>query len=235
MTAAEIIGELERLGSDGTKRVLMNHGAREPIFGVRIGDMKPIQKRVKKDYALALALYKTGNYDAQYFAGLIADERRMTADDLRTWLATSNCAAISGSIVAAVAAESPHGRELALQWIDSGDERPAHAGWLTMSFLVALRDDEALDRPELERLLERVEGTIHQQPDRIRYAMNSYVISLGCYVPALTQRALQAGERIGRVSVDMGKTECQVPSAPDYIRKVEARGTIGKKRKTARC
>jgi 3-methyladenine DNA glycosylase AlkD len=235
MTAAEIVRELEALGSAGTRRVLMNHGAREPVFGVKIGDMKPMQKRVRKDYPLSLALFETGNYDAQYFAGLIADETRMTPADLRQWLAGSNCAAIRGSIVAAVAAETPHGEALAREWIDSGNEEQAHAGWTTLSFLVALREDAALDMEELQRRLAQVAETIHDQPDRARYAMNGFVISLGSYVPALTQAALDAGERIGPVTADMGDTACQVPFAPDYIRKVQARGTVGKKRKTARC
>ena len=30
-------------------------------------------------------------------------------------------------------------------------------------------------------------------------------------------------------------TACKIPFAPDYIRKVAARGAIGKKRKTAKC
>jgi hypothetical protein len=33
----------------------------------------------------------------------------------------------------------------------------------------------------------------------------------------------------------MGDTACKVPFAPDYIRKVNQRGAIGKKRKTAKC
>jgi hypothetical protein len=37
------------------------------------------------------------------------------------------------------------------------------------------------------------------------------------------------------VHVDMGATSCHVPLATDYIAKVEARGAIGKKRKTAMC
>ena len=45
----------------------------------------------------------------------------------------------------------------------------------------------------------------------------------------------QTAEKIGTVSVDMGETACQVPFAPDYIRKIEKRGTIGKKRKSAKC
>ena len=72
MTAREIISELKSLGSENYKKLLMtNHGVKEPCFGVKIGDMKGVQKRVKKDYQLALDLYDTGNYDAMYLAGLI--------------------------------------------------------------------------------------------------------------------------------------------------------------------
>lgn len=34
---------------------------------------------------------------------------------------------------------------------------------------------------------------------------------------------------------DLGNNACQVPFAPDYIAKVAQRGSIGKKRKTAKC
>ena len=46
MTAADVLKELESLGNDKTKAMLMkNHGVKEPCFGVKIGDMKPLQKR----------------------------------------------------------------------------------------------------------------------------------------------------------------------------------------------
>jgi hypothetical protein len=45
----------------------------------------------------------------------------------------------------------------------------------------------------------------------------------------------EIGEKIDPVSVDMGNTSCQVPFAPDSIRKVQNRGAIGKKRKSAKC
>jgi 3-methyladenine DNA glycosylase AlkD len=235
MTAADIVKELESLGSAGTKRVLMNHGVREPVLGVKVEDLKKIQKRVRKDHDLALELYATGIYDAQYLAGLIADERKMTPEDLRRWLAASNCPAISTFAVAALAAESGHGRELGLEWIESADEDTAQTGWTVLGGLVALQDEGGLDHGELARLLERVERTIHQQPNRVRYAMNGFVIGVGCYVRDLTDRAAEAGVKIGRVSVDMGNTACVVPYAPDYIQKVRARGTMGKKRKMLRC
>ena len=38
-----------------------------------------------------------------------------------------------------------------------------------------------------------------------------------------------------RITADLGDNDCQVPFAPDYIRKVQQRGSIGKKRKAAKC
>lgn len=234
MTAKAILDELRPLGRDSYKKVMLKHGVPEPFFGVKIEDLKKIQKRIKQDYRLALDLYATGNYDAQYLAGLIADDAKMTKRDLQRW-ADKACAPLTGSIVPWVAAGSPHAREIALEWIDSGKDLVAVAGWNTLSGLVALKADADLDLAELKRLLQRVQQQIHAAPDKVRYAMNGFVIAVGCYVQPLTTLARQTGEKIGRVSVDMGDTACQVPFAPEYIDKVAKRGAIGKKRKTVKC
>ena len=76
MTATEIVEELKRLGLDSYKKILRNHCIPEPVFGVKIEELKKIQKRIKKDYQLALDLYDTGIYDAMYLAGLIADDAK---------------------------------------------------------------------------------------------------------------------------------------------------------------
>jgi len=235
MTAKEILAELKPLGSDSYKKVMLNHGLKEPFFGVKISDLKKIQQRIKKDYQLALDLYNTGNYDAMYLAGLIADDARMTKKDLQRWIATATHAPLASSTVPWVAAGSPHGWELGLEWIDAKKALTAQAGWATSLSFVSIKDDTELDLPRLKRLLERVRKSIHQAPSGVRYQMNGFVIAVGSYVKALTDNALQTGEKIGPVNVDMGNTSCKVPFAPDYIRKTQKRGTIGKKRKSAKC
>src|SRR5256885_13077547 len=115
MTAAEIVQELKPLGSESIKKVLLKHGIKEPLLGVKVEELKKIQKRIKRDYRLALDLYDTGVYDAMYLAGLIADDARMTKKDLQRWAEDANCASLSEYTVAWVAAESHHGRELALE------------------------------------------------------------------------------------------------------------------------
>ncbi len=236
MTAARILQELKPLGKESYKKVLTkNHGIREPVFGVPIAELKKIQKRIKKDYQLALGLYDTGNYDAMYLASLIADDARMTKKDLQRWVDGAYTGALIGAPVAWVAAGSPHGKEVALEWIESPKSLVAAAGWATLGSLVSITNDEDLDVAELKRLLKHVRKSIHQSPDIVRYHMNSFVIAVGCYVKPLMEFALQNAEEIGPVTVDMGNNDCQVPFAPDYIRKVQQRGTIGKKRKTAKC
>ncbi|HMF14444.1 MAG TPA: DNA alkylation repair protein [Gemmataceae bacterium] len=235
MTVNDIVAELKPLGRDSYKKVMVAHGAREPFFGVKIEDLKKIQKRIKKDYQLALDLFDTGISDAMYLAGLIADDEQMTKKDLQHWAEKAYFPLISESTVAWVAAEGKHGREMALKWIDSKKENVASSGWATLSCLTAIADDADLDFSELKQLLQRVVKTIHQQPNRVRYTMNSFVIHVGSYVKTLTNAAVEAAKRIGPVSVDMGGTACKVPSAVEYIKKIEARGAIGKKRKTVKC
>ncbi len=234
MSAKTILEEIKPLGQAGYKKVLLNHGIPEPCFGVKVEELKKIQKRIKTDYQLALDLYDTGIYDAMYLAGLIADDARMTKQDLQAW-AEKACRPLAGSTVAWVAAGSPKGWELAQEWIGSKKEMVAVAGWATLSSLVSIKDDAELDLKELKRLLERVQKSIHQAPNAARSQMNGFVIAVGTHVKSLTEFAKELGEKIGPVQVDRGDTACQVPFAPDYIRKAEKRGAIGNKRKSAKC
>jgi 3-methyladenine DNA glycosylase AlkD len=235
MTAKEIVAELSKLGSETIKKVLMRHGAREPFFGVKIEDLKKIQKRIKQDHALALELYDTGIGDAMYLAGLLANPQQMKKTDLQRWLKKATWSMLSEYTVPWVAAESSHGVTLAREWIESPREEVAAAGWATYGSLVAITPDDELDLAEIGRLLDRVQAEIHTAPNRVRYLMNGFVIAVGSYVVPLASRAKAVAQAIGKVEVDMGETACKVPDALEYIAKVEQRGKQGTKRKTAFC
>jgi 3-methyladenine DNA glycosylase AlkD len=235
MTAEEIVAEIEPQGSESYRKILRNHGAQDPVLGVKIEYLKKIEKRVKKDYQLALDLYDTGIYDAMYLAGLIADDEKMTKKDLRKWVEKANCYSLREYTVTWVTAHSTHGWDMAREWIESKKESVASCGWAVFGGLVAITEDSDLDVKELKLLLKRVEKTIHEQPNRVRYQMNGFVIAVGSYVKELTELALATAGKIGTVTVNMGDTACKVPDAAAYIEKIRARGTIGKKKKTLKC
>lgn len=234
-TCTDVIEELRALGSASIKKVLVNHGAREPFFGVKIGDMKPIEKRLRPNYELALELYATGISDAMYLAGLITDDMKMTRDDLQTWVDGAYWSLHSESTVPWVASGGKHGRDLAIEWIESPVETTACAGWRTLSCLSLVRPDSELDLSEYAALLDRVRTSIHSQPNRVRYSMNGFVIACGSNIKSLTDLASRYAAEVGEVHVMMGETACKVPFAPEYIADSVAKGTVGKKRKTAKC
>ena len=142
---------------------------------------------------------------------------------------------ISEYTVPWLAVENAQARTLALKWMKSKKEHAAAAGWCTYGGLLALKPDTELDLVEVEDLLDTVVKQIHKAPNRVRQTMNLYVISVGGYVKPLLAKAKAAARQIGEVNVDMGETACKVPDALAYIEKIEARGAIGKKRKTMRC
>ena len=235
MTTPEVMSALAALGSEATKKVLSRHGAREPFFGVKIGDMKPLAKRLKGRQELAMELYATGNGDAQYLAGMVADGRKMTRADLDLWARTASWHMISGTTVPWVAHEHADGFAAAREWIDSADAKVAVAGWATLSALVATVADDKLPLDALRSLLGRVEAALPAAPDRVRYGMNAFVIATGTYVAPLAEEALALARRMGRVEVDMGETACQVPVAAEYIVKSRRGAAVAAKRKTVRC
>lgn len=235
MTAQSILEELATLGSESIKKVLSKHGAKEPFYGVKVEELKKIQKRIKKNHDLSLDLYDTGISDAMYLAGLIADEKQISKADLQHWVEGAYWSMLSEYSVAWVAAESRFGWELAMEWIASESEMIACAGWATLSHLVAIKADKDLDIAALSTLLEKVKDEISLAPNRVRYCMNSFVICVGSYVAELTDKAKVIGFAIGKISVDMGGTACKVPFIVEYIEKVEKAGKIGKKKKMARC
>ena len=235
MTKDQVMTELKKKGSESIKKIFLNHGANEPMYGVKIADLKVIQKKVKRDHELAMGLFATGNYDAMYLAGLIADESKMSKKDLQQWAEGSHSNGISEYTVAWVAAESDHGWELGMKWIDSPKEKIASAGWNTLSGVIAMKPDNELDIATIKKLLQRIIKEIDSAPNRVRYTMNGFVIGVGSYIKELTKEAIETAKKLGDVYVDMGGTACKVPAATDYIKKMEAKGYIGKKKKTVKC
>jgi 3-methyladenine DNA glycosylase AlkD len=235
MAYDQIMEQLKEAGSEQIKKILLKHNCKEPLFGVKVEELKKIQKVVKKDHSLSMALYDSGNYDAMYLAGLIADEKVISKADLQHWVENSKSPGIAEYTVPWIAAESRFGMELALEWIDSPVDTIAGSGWSTISSVVAITADKDLDIPLLKKLLARIKQDIQKSTDAIKGPMNKCVIAIGTYATALTDEAKAVGEAIGPVTIDVGDTACKIPYSVEYIQKAVDKGGIGKKKKMARC
>ena len=236
-TANSILAELKKKGTAQTQKTYARHGmATEHTFGTSMADIKKIAKTIKGQLELARELFASGKMEAMYLAALVADGARLSAKELDQWAEwASELPMIADYSVPWVTTENPKARELAQKWMKSKKEMVACSGWATYSVMVGSQADEELDLPEIEELLAIAEKEIHSAPNRVRLKMNSFVIAVGCYVKPLHARAKAAAKKIGKVTVDMGDTECKVPSAAEYIEKVVKMGRLGRKRKEIRC
>ena len=235
LTVDQVMSELEKKGSEQTRKTLVRHCTVGPMFGVKIGDLKVIAKKIKGEQELACSLFETGNHDAMYLAGIVADGAQMTTKQLDAWAKAAASPMIAEYTVPGVASESPHARSLALKWMRSRKEPVACAGWNTYAGLISVLDDDDLDLGEIADLLDAVLAQIDAAPNKVRYSMNNFVIAVGAYVRPLLKKAKATAKKLGAVTVDMGDTACQVPVAIASIEKIEGMGRVGKKRKSAKC
>jgi len=118
-TFAEVMRELEQAGSAQTRKTYTRHGVTGPMFGVSFATLKAMTKRINVDHELALALWDTGNFDAQNLAVKIIDPARITSAELDRWIRGSSWALMCGSYAAMLPAEGPHGAAKAAQWLDA--------------------------------------------------------------------------------------------------------------------
>ncbi len=235
MELAEVMLELESLATAQTKKIYQAHGVHDPHFGVPTMSMRPLAKRIKKDQALAEALYATGNYDAMYLAGMIADPKAMTEVDFDRWMDAAYFFMISDYVVSVTLAETDFAQAVADRWIESGEELRMSAGWACYEWLLGSRPDAEFDPDKLSAMLETVASTIHDAPNRTRYSMNGFLIAVGVSYLPLHEQAVQTAERVGEVKVTTGKGKCSVPLATESIQKAADKGRLGFKRKNVRC
>lgn len=235
MDVNTVMQELEALGKERMKKLYLSNGAHEPLFGVATGEMKPLFRKIRLNQALAEQLYETGNYDAMYFAGIIAEPNAMTEADYERWMDKAYFYMLSDYVVAVTLAEADIAQQVADRWIASGEELRMSAGWSCYCWLLGSRLDSEFSKAKLAAMLDLVEQTIHQAPERAQYAMNNFIYTVGVSFLALYEQAVETAKRVGLVEVSDGKGKTKSISAAANIQKAVDKGRIGFKRKHVRC
>lgn len=222
MTFEETMRELERLGTEQNRKTYGRHGAPQPLFGVSFADLGKLTKRIKRDQALAEALWATGNTDARTLATMIADPAAFTPAKLDAWLGELRYQGLIDALVKDLAAPSGEARAMMDRWTASEDEWIGRAGWTLLGQLAA-DETSALPDAVFEERLAAIEARIHGARNRARQAMNMALISIGGRNERLRKLAVAAAKRLGPIEVDHGDTSCKTAEAIPYIEKMWAR------------
>ncbi len=234
MQLNEILEQLNFLGNERTKKHYVSHGAKEPVFGCTISSMKPLFKQLKFNQTLADQLFDTGNYDAMYLAGMIAEPNKMTHADFDRWIEKAYFYMISDFIVSVTLAEADIGEEVANRWIDSDKELTVSAGWKAYEWMLGTRKNESFNATRLRELIEMIPIRFDKQPSRVQSSMIDFLQAVAISFPLLHEEAIEAAKKIGKREIQL-ENKIRMVDPYTSITDEVSKGRLGFKRKHVRC
>ena len=213
MTVKEILAQLKSLGDDARRKHNTKAGAPDNQFGVKLGDIRAIAKKIKTDHQLALDLWDTGNVEAQLLATLIIKPTSLSADELDTLTRSTTCAQVADWLNSYVVAQHPEKEALREKWMKDKDRWAARAGWN----LTAGRVNKGADDLDLPGLLDRIEKEMPKAVPEVQWTMNNTLGAIGIHHANLRKRAVAIGEKIGLYRDWPVSKGCIPPYVPVWV------------------
>jgi len=216
MTVQDILTQLESLGDEARRKHNVKAGAPENQFGVKLGDIRPIAKKIKTDHELALKLWETGNVEAQLLATLIIQPKSLTTDELDTLTRSTTCAQVADWMNSYVVAQHPEKDTLREKWMKpkEKDRWAARAGWNLTASRINKKNDADLDLPAL---LDRIEKEMPKAKPEVQWTMNNTLGAIGIHHAKLRKRAVAIGDKIGLYRDWPVSKGCIPPFVPVWV------------------
>ena len=213
MTLKETLKQLESLGNEKRRAHNIKYGAGDNQFGVPHGDIRVLAKKIKTNHELALALWKTGNLDAQLLATLVINQKNLSADEMDRMVRSVTFVHVADWLNSYVVKQHPDKESLRQAWMATDDPMAARAGWsLTAERVV--KSPEGLDLPAL---LDRIESEMGNATPEVQWTMNSALAEIGIHFPKHRKRAIAIGETLGIYRDYPCSKGCTSPFAPIWI------------------
>lgn len=223
-TVEKVLKELKARGDEkvrkqNAKSGPLGSGAGENQFGVSRGDLRKLANQIKTNHDLAVALWDTGNVDAQFLATLLLEPAQLSADELERMVRSVTYVWVADWLHSYVTKEHPDKETLRQKWMTSNDRWTARAGWQLTAGRVA-KSPEGLD---LAALLDRIEREMPAAFTEVQWTMNMCLAEIGIHFPKHRKRAIAIGEKLGIYRDYPVSKGCTSPFAPIWINEIVKR------------
>ena len=160
-----------------------------------------------------MALWKTGNVDAQFLATLLIKVELLSADELERLVKSVTWVWVADWLYSYVVKAHADKETLRQKWMTSNHRWAARAGWQLTAGRVA-KSPEGLD---VEALLDRIEKEMPAAVPEVKWTMNMCLAEIGIHLPKLRKRAIAIGEKLGIYRDYPVSKGCTSPFAPIWI------------------
>lgn len=213
MKLNETLKQLKALGNEKVRAQNAKSGAGEDQFGVSLGDIRALAKKIRTDHELALSLWKTGNVDAQFLAALLMQPKKLSAKELDQMVRSISFVRVADWLNSYVVRQHPDKESLREGWMTADDRWAARAGW----DLTAERVAKSPDGLDIPALLARIESEMADADPEVQWTMNNTLANIGIHFPKHRKRAIAIGEKIGLYRDWPVSKGCTPPFAPIWI------------------
>lgn len=218
-TLDEIMSELRSLADPRIGAVNARHG---DDHAVNLGSVRALAKSLGRRPELARELWATGDTAARLLSILICRPKDFDAGELDSMLRRARTPKVQDWLLTTVVKKSAHTEELRLAWSADPDPVVESAGWALTTARVA-KSPEGLD---LTALLDIIEARMREAPERLQWAMNECLATIGIEHPEHRARALDIGERLGVLRDYPTPPNCTSPFAPAWITEMVRRRDV---------
>ncbi len=219
MTPNEALAQLKALGDEKVRTLNIRNGAGENQFGVKLGDIRALAKKIKSDPELAMALWETGNLDARLLAILILKPKNLSGEAMDRMVRSVDSAQAAEWLLSYVVKNHPDKEALRQKWMTAKDKWAARAGW----GLTSERIGKSPDGLDLPAILDRIESEMPQAAPEVQWTMNSCLAGIGIHFPKHRKRAIAIGEALGIYRDYPVSKGCTSPFAPIWINEMVRR------------
>ena len=141
MNLKEILKQLEALGNERTRAHYTKQGAVGNQFGVKLGDIRKLAKKIGINQELALALWQTENIDARFLAILLIDLKALTVEQVDHMVRSIGFVRVADWFNSYVINRFPDKETLRKQWLNDDHPMAARSGWSLTAERVAKQPD----------------------------------------------------------------------------------------------
>ncbi len=215
----DILNELKALGDDRTKAHYTKSGAHSNMFGVKLGDIRKLAKKLKANHDLAMELWATENIDARLLAILLMKIKLISSDDLDKLVCSMKFVRVADWMNAYIVNKHPDKETLRKKWMQADNPMAARSGWNLTSIRIA-KNPDGLD---LDALLNRIEAEMGTAVPEVQWTMNFALVELGINFARYREQALNIGEQLGIYRDYPTAKGCTSPYAPIWINEMVSR------------
>jgi 3-methyladenine DNA glycosylase AlkD len=213
MTLTEALKQLKALGNEKVRAQNAKGGAGDKQFGVSLGDIRALAKKIRTNHELALSLWETGNIDAQFLAALVIVPKKLSVKEVDRMVRSITFSRVADWLISYVIRQHPEKEALRQQWMTADDRWAARAGW----DLTAERVGKSPDGLDIPALLDRIESEMAGANPEVQWTMNNTLAGIGIHFPKHRKRAIAIGEKLGIYRDWPVSRGCVIPFAPIWI------------------